>query len=63
MIALIVYMANSEANKFEDMIAKKLLQTYFPINIIDGLFWIWGMLTLKHASGDTIREGIMRGND
>lgn len=62
-IALILYLADSEKNEFEDVIAKKLLQTYFPINIIDGLFWIYGMLTLRHAGGDTVREGIMEGND
>ena len=45
-----------------DMVAKKALQTFFPINIIDAVFWIWGMLTLRQ-SGDTVREGIMAGND
>ena len=45
------------------MVAKKLLQTYFPINIIDAVFWIYGMLTLRHTGGDIIREGIMEGNE
>ena len=62
-IALITYLADSETTQFEDMVAKKLLQTYFPINIIDALFWIYGMLTLRHTGGDIIREGIMEGNE
>lgn len=41
--------------------AKKLAQTYLPINFIDAVFWVWGLLTLKYTSGDVVREGIMGG--
>ena len=61
-IALIVYLANSESSQFNDMVAKKLLQTFLVINVIDGLFWLWGILTLRHSGGDSVREGIMEGN-
>ena len=63
MIGIIIYLSNTEASDYEDMVAKKLLQTFFPINIIDGLFWIWGILTLRYSRGDSVREGIMEGND
>lgn len=42
--------------------AKKLAQTYLPINFIDAVFWVWGLLTLKYTSGDVVREGIMGGD-
>ena len=45
-----------------------MLETYLPINVIDGLFWVWGLLTLAYANGDKIRdmllsEGEGGGND
>lgn len=40
--------------------AKKLAQTYLPINVIDALFWIWGLMTLKYTSGDVVRDNIMK---
>ena len=58
-IALAVYLGNSDASDFNDIVAKKLIQTYLPINIIDGIFWIWGLLTLAYYNGDKIRDMIL----
>jgi hypothetical protein len=46
-----------------DYVAKKLAQTFLPINVIDMFFWIWGLLTLKYTGGDTVRQQIMEDND
>lgn len=56
------YLSSSNANEYNDVVAKKLAQTYLPINIIDAIFWTWGILTLKYTSGDVIRENIMQEN-
>lgn len=37
---------------------KKLAQTFLPVNIIDGMFWLWGLATLKLHRGD-VRDGII----
>lgn len=52
-------MAGADANTFNDMIAKKLAQTYLPINIIDAIFWFWGLMTLN-MTGDVVRDNIMK---
>jgi hypothetical protein len=30
------------------MLAKKLAQTYLPINLLDAVLWIWGIATLSY---------------
>lgn len=59
-IVFIVYISGSGAETFWDEVAKKLAQTYFPVNIIDAIFWIWGLSTLKFHKGDTVRDGIIK---
>jgi len=59
-IVFATYLGGANANEFNDTIAKKLAQTYLPINFIDAIFWIWGLLTLKYTSGDTVRDNIMK---
>lgn len=58
-IVLAVYLSGREASTFKDQVAKKLAHTFFPINIIDGLFWIWGLVTIEHAKGDVVRDDII----
>lgn len=58
-IVFAVYISASEATTFWDEVGKKLAQTYFPASIIDAIFWIWGLSTLKFHKGDTVRDGIM----
>lgn len=61
-VVFATYLGGANTTDFMDQIAKKLAQTYLPINIIDALFWIWGLLTLKYTSGDTVRDNIMGGH-
>ena len=58
-LCLITYLGNTQKNAFNDFIAKKLAQTFLVINLIDGLFWIWGLLSLQSAGGDTVRDNIL----
>jgi len=44
-------------------VAKKLATTYLPINVIDAIFWVWGLMTLKYTVGDVVRDNIMRESD
>ena len=62
-IAIGIYLGNSDLSGFEDIVAKKLLQTYLPVNVIDGLFWIYGLLTLAYANGDKIRDMLINENE
>jgi hypothetical protein len=39
-----------------DIVAKKLAQVYLIVNLIDGLFWFYSMMTLRIHVGDTIHE-------
>lgn len=51
-----MYLSNSDKESFNDLVAKKLLQTFLPINALDAIFWIYGLLTLAYANGDKIRD-------
>lgn len=42
------------------MVAKKLAQTYLPINLLDAVLWIWGIATLSYTTGDHVRDNIMK---
>ena len=57
-IVFAVYMSASSNSTFNDEVGKKLAQTFLPVNIIDGIFWIWGLATLKLHRGD-VRDGII----
>ena len=58
-VVFAVYISASEATTYWDEVGKKLAQTFFPVNIIDAVFWIWGLSTLKFHRGDTVRDGII----
>ena len=58
-IVFAVYISSSDVSTFKDEVGKKLAQTFFPVNIIDAIFWIWGLSTLKFNRGDTVRDGII----
>lgn len=38
--------------------AKRMLYIFMIGNLIDVLFWGWGLLTLRVESGDVVREGL-----
>ncbi len=41
------YVGGAEGNTATDMVAKKLAQVYLPVNLIDALFWVFGLVTLR----------------
>lgn len=45
-LAVVVYIQNNPNQVFIDNVALKLIMTYFCVNILDLLFWLWGYLTL-----------------
>ena len=53
------YVSGAEDNTATDMVAKKLAQIYLPVNIIDALFWIYGLITLRIKSQDNIYESAL----
>lgn len=57
-IVFAVFMSASSSSTFYDEVGKKLAQTFLPVNIIDGMFWLWGLATLKLHRGD-VRDGII----
>lgn len=58
-VAIAVYFQNSDTTSYNDVAAKKLLQTFLAINIIEFLLWIFGLLTLKYENGDPIRDSLL----
>lgn len=59
LIVFVTYLSSSDGTDFNDYIAKKLAQIYLPINFIDAIFWVFGKLTTKYDTGDTVRGNIM----
>lgn len=43
-----------DADNAADVVAKKLGQIFIIINIIDGVFFVYSMLSLRINIGDTI---------
>ncbi len=58
-IALAMYLNYSDKDSFNEVVAKKLAQTYLPINALDAFFWVYGLLTLAYANGDLIRDTLL----
>lgn len=47
-------MRGSNSDSAVDAVAKKLGQLYLFVNIIDGLFWFYGLRSLKINLGESI---------
>lgn len=58
-IAIATYFQNSDSTDFNDQIAKKLLQIFIAVNVLDLLFWLFGLLTLNYENGDKIRDALL----
>ena len=58
-VAIAVYFQNSDTSSYNDVAAKKILQTFLAINVIEFLLWIFGLLTLKYENGDPIRDSLL----
>lgn len=46
----------ADSNSIVDSVAKKLGQVFLIVNIVDGLFWVYGLLGLRITIGDSIHE-------
>ena len=62
--AVVLYFLNSDRDNssYYDALARKVLLIFAPINFLDFLFWIWGLLTLTYENGDKIRDALMAPN-
>ena len=60
--AAIFYFTQAKApTDFIEDQARKLLAVFIIVNIIDLLFWIWGMKTLAYENGDRVRDDLFAG--
>ena len=53
--AIAKFLSNDFRETFYDIGAKKMLIIFIIGNILDILFWGWGLLTLRVESGDVVR--------
>jgi hypothetical protein len=60
-LAIVTYVANSGKDNqgYHGVLAKSLLMIFIPVNILDLLFWLWGLMTLTYENGDKIRDALM----
>ena len=60
-MAIIDYLANTgnDNESYHQILGKTLLAIFIPVNILDILFWLWGLLTLTYENGDKIRDALM----
>lgn len=61
-IALIGYLGRRSTGEFYDIGANRLLQMFLVGNLIDLLFWLWGLMALRYENGDLIREELIDRN-
>lgn len=54
-IAIAAFFAGNEGS-FNDVVAKKLLQVFLAVNILEFILWLFGLNTLKYENGDKIRD-------
>lgn len=62
LVAVAIFFTNHFSNNFYQVAASRLLQLFIVANIIDLLFWLWGLLALRYENGDVIREGLIDAN-
>jgi len=55
-LAIVIYLQDQKEQDFSSIIANKSLQTFFCVNILDLMFWLWGYMTLEYENGDRIRD-------
>lgn len=57
LVVFIAYVSGAGSSQTSnDHVAIKIAQTFIPINIIDGLFWIFGYISLYIRSQDELYE-------
>jgi hypothetical protein len=52
-------MQNSDHRDYTDLMAKKLLQIFVTVNVIEFALWLYGLLTLQHENGDMVRDSLL----
>lgn len=60
--ALIGYLGGRTSGDFYDIGANRLLQMFLVGNVVDILFWLWGLMALRYENGDLIREELIDAN-
>ena len=58
-IAIATYIQNSKYSSYKDMEAKKVLLLFVILNIVELVFWGFGLYTLKGENGDMVRDSMM----
>lgn len=57
-LAITKLISNDYKETFYEIGAKRMLYIFIIGNLVDLLFWGWGLLTLRVESGDVVREGL-----
>jgi hypothetical protein len=60
-LAVVIYLISGNVSEYIDVYAKITLTVFIVVNILDVLFWIWGMKTLDHEKGDQVRDTLFGG--
>lgn len=55
LLAVAIFFTNHFSSNFYQVAASRLLQLFIVANIVDLLFWLWGLLALRYENGDVIR--------
>lgn len=62
-LAIIRYLNAGGVSDFLDVQAKRLLGIFILVNVVDILFWLWGLKTLDYEKGDQVRDNLFSGKD
>ena len=58
-IAIAAYIENSKYSSYKDMEAKKVLLFFVILNIVELVFWGFGLYTLRTENGDMVRDSLL----
>ena len=53
--AILTYLQVGKMTDYKDIKAKKTLAIFIVVNVLDLLFWLWGLKTLGYENGDPVR--------
>lgn len=62
-VAVLVYMNSREGGHFsgfDGTQARVVLEGFILINIVDLLFWLYGLQALDYENGDSVRDELVR---
>jgi hypothetical protein len=57
-LAVFVYIISDDPVEYIDVYAKTTLTIFIAVNLLDVLFWIWGLKTLDYEKGDQVRDTV-----